>query len=181
MATYEFILEEFFTLLFPKTHGSFEAFEAEPGVEDRAATRKVIDDMRRELPAAMSRIFDLELDGTIDSLSAIDRLITPRRAETWMKESDADDLGNFFKVTVSEFAVYFGDMLARDLGGSWRYARMPNWPSSVVVASEVEFHVFDSVIKRCSDDFGHETLRSKYDTFARIVSSKRSASSTAAN
>ena len=181
MATYEFILTEFFTLLHPKAFPSFDAFEADPGLEDRAKCRQVLNDMRAKLKAAAKRVFDLELDGTAESLSAIDRLITPRRAELWMKESDPDELGNFFKVTISEFGVYFGDMLVRDLAGGWRYARMPNWTLSSVVIEDIQFHVFDSVIKKCSDDFGHETLAEKYRQFSSIVIAKRTGSGSTPN
>jgi len=38
-----------------------------------------------------------------------------------------------------------------------------------VAIGETAIHVFDSVIKRCSSDYRHETLMSKWGTFQRLV------------
>src|SRR5437867_13342645 len=48
------------------------------------------------------------------------------------------------------------------LGGRWRFSRFPNFFTSGIVAGKPEFSIFDSVIKKCSSDFGHESLREKF-------------------
>lgn len=94
-------------------------------------------------------------------------------AEDWMRHSDSRDLNNEFVRNVSEFAVHFGDTAVFELGGSWRYARAPNYFESSIIAESTELYVFDILMKKCSDDFCHESLTTKYEAFAQMVSASR--------
>ena len=86
---------------------------------------------------------------------------------------DPENPDNEFKLTVSELAVYFGNILLKELGGSWRYARMPNFFESLVQIDDLEIFVFQALIKKCSRDFGHEKLFEKYSAFQEIVEKRR--------
>jgi hypothetical protein len=178
MATYATISENWFYRRYPKTLGSFEAFEAEPGIDDRLKSRQVMARMLEEVPLTVSRLYGLDgLPIDLDSLRVLDERITPGEAEWWMKDSDPDDPNNYFKLTVSEFAVFLGTICIGALGASWRYARMPNYFESTIVVEDIEFHVFDTIMKKCSHDFGHEQLSDKFHALATTVAGKRAADS----
>ena len=61
----------------------------------------------------------------------------------------------------------------REYSGHWRYARFPNFYQSTVIVGDVEFHIFDTVMKRCSTDFGHETLATKWQLFQAAIAATR--------
>jgi hypothetical protein len=50
---------------------------------------------------------------------------------------------------------------------------MPNYFNSVIVAEGCEFLVFDALMKKCSHDFGYESLEDKFMTFASMVQRRR--------
>src|SRR3954464_10446833 len=109
MATYESIATNWFYLRHLKSFGSFEAFEAEPAIEDRLGSRRVMARMLEEAPVTARSLFSLS-DFALDfeSLKSLDVHITAGEAEWWMKKSDPDDPNNYFKLTLSEFAVHLG-------------------------------------------------------------------------
>ncbi len=52
---------------------------------------------------------------------------------------------------------------------SERFSRFPNYFTSGVVVGQLEFSIFDAVIKKCSSDFGHQSLHEKFVAFANVV------------
>lgn len=173
MATYDAISRGWFFLQHPKGI-SFEAFERESGLADRERTRRLLDQMRTEAPKTAHRVAGVEaLTETIEGLRHLDAALSPRLAEGWMRDSDPEDPNNDFKLTLSELAVFFGSVVLKELGGKWRYARMPNYFQSVVVVSDIEMLVFDSVMKRLSDDYSDERLSQKLDLFRTAISQRR--------
>jgi hypothetical protein len=175
MATCASISETWFYLRFPRAYRSYEAFEAEDGIDDRMVSRRVIARMLQEVPLTAKRLFASELPLDLGSLKILDERVTPAEAERWMKESDPDDPNNFFKLTLSEFAVHLGTLCVAALGAAWRYARMPNYFESLVIVEGLEFQVFQAIMKKCSHDFGDERLEEKFYTFIRMVELRRSA------
>lgn len=173
MATYERIYKDWFFHRIPRGL-TFQEFEASSGEEDREATGAVLQKMRIEIPRTFRRLFDIrKLPPGVDGIKAIDVLLTPKIAEGWMATSDPDDPNNEFKLTLSEFAVVLGDVVASELAGEWHFSRMPNYFESTIRVEGFEMSVFQTVMKKCSDDFGHETLDSKYETFSKLVEARR--------
>jgi len=174
MSTYAEILRDWFFLLYPKTYRSYDEFEAESAIEDRLATHRLLTRMREEAPLTAQRLLgQADLALTSDSLAVLDRLVSPIAAAEWMRRSDPDDPDNEFKLTVSELAVHFGTVLIGSIGGAWRFARMPNYFQSFVTAEDYDFLVFDVLIKKCSSDFGAESIVSKLLTFISMAKSRR--------
>lgn len=169
MATYEEIVDAWFFLRIPKGV-SYEAFEGEPGEADRKKTRDVFEKMRRAIPDTTRRFFSVErLPYTEQGLVLLDERLTPKVAQEWMDHSDPNDPNNFFKLTMSELAVYLGDTYIRTIGGEWKYSRMPNFFQSYVEVLDFEVFVFDMVMKKCSSDVGHESLAGKWNAIREIV------------
>lgn len=173
MARYERIYKDWFFHRLPRGV-SFADYEAGPGKKDRVLTGELVERMRRELPKTMSRVFDIKrVPRGAEALQLLDVLWTPEIADALMQRSDTDDENNEFKLTLSELAVFTGDVVLEELGGAWHYARMPNFFESVIRVSGFEMLVFQTVMKKGSDDFGHETLTSKCDAFRKMVASRR--------
>ncbi len=61
---------------------------------------------------------------------------------------------------------------------SERFSRFPNYFTSGVVVGQLEFSIFDAVIKKCSSDFGHQSLHEKFVAFANVVHTAEHASTT---
>ena len=169
MPTYSEISDEWFYLLLPRGR-TLESFEAEEGLEDRKKTRTVFEQMERELPVTLREELRIRrFDYSVDTLEEIDEALTTDRIASWIRMSDPDDPNNTFKLTLSELSVYFGNLLKRENNGEWRHARFPNFFQSSVIVKDVAFHVFDTLMKRCSSDRPHETLTSKWQTFQALI------------
>jgi hypothetical protein len=166
--TYAEISDDWFFLLHPKGH-SFESFEAEEGTEDREKTRVLLGKMEAELPRTFSELLDVPFEYAPALLHRIDNALNRTAVAYWISRSDPEDPNNEFKLTVCELAVYLGALLVREHGGEWRYARFPNYFQSGVVVNNVEFHVFDTVMKRCSTDRSHETLVQKWQLYEAAI------------
>lgn len=176
MPTYDEISNDWFYLLLP-TGQTFEELEAGEDFDDREKTKAILRQMERELPRTFKDVLRIEhFEYSTKVLKRIDEALTPEMIASWIRDSDPDDSNNDFKLTLSELAVYFGSLLAREHRGEWHYARFPNFFESSVVIGDVAFHVFDSLMKRCSDDRCAETLVSKWETFQRVIASSRMAS-----
>lgn len=170
MATYSEISNKWFTLRLPKGYLSLEDYEREAAPADRAKTAELISKMIAEAPLTADGLFGVGvLPKTRDSIIVLDRLITPTAADMWMGVSDPRDPENEFTLNISEFATWFGEMLRRQLGGEWKYARSPNYFESVVRIGTFELLPFDILMKKCSDDFSTETLLEKFDRFTSAV------------
>jgi hypothetical protein len=173
MATYDQILEKWFYLLLPEGV-SMEQHESEPGIEDRMASRDIIRRMASEAPTTAKELCGIsELPVSEKSLKILDRFITPENAEDWMESSDPDDPNNHFKLTVCEFSAHFGDVIVRTLNGAWRYARAPNYFLSKVVTEGADFYVFNVIMKKCSDDYRHESLTEKFKQYSEMITKYR--------
>jgi hypothetical protein len=170
MLTYEQISDDWFYLLMPAGE-TFDEFEASAAREDRSRTTVLLNSMRDELPRTFRNIFGIEtFEFSLDILRRIDEALTVGEITSWISESNPDDANNFFKLTLSEIAVYYGELLIRTYeGGSWRPARFPNFFQSSVSLDGVLIYVFDTVMKRCSRDYHHETLLSKWETFHSVL------------
>jgi hypothetical protein len=166
--TYAQISDDWFYLLLPKGH-TLESFEAAEGAEDREKTKRVLGQMEEELPRTFENLLELQFAYSPALLTRIDNALNQRAVEFWIRRSDPEDPNNFFKLTLSELAVYLGTLLVRENSGQWRYARFPNFFQSTVVVGSVEFHVFDTVMKRCSTDRSHETLATKWQLFQAAI------------
>ena len=79
---------------------------------------------------------------------------------------------------IDDFPLTVERWLMNTLGGRWRFSRFSNFFTSGIVAGKLEFSIFDSVIKKCSSDFGHESLREKFTAFANLVHTAEHASDT---
>jgi len=170
ISKYEEILNTYFVPLFLKRYGSIEAFEADEAFEDRQRTATLLAKMLAEAPRTAGHVFEIDdFPLTIEAFEILDAHLTPAIARIWMETSDPEDPNNFFKLNVSEFATHLGTVLMNSLGGRWRFSRSPNYFMSGVVVGSLEFAIFDSVIKKSSSDFGHESLYQKYVTFANLV------------
>ncbi|HXH95192.1 MAG TPA: hypothetical protein VNN25_26695 [Thermoanaerobaculia bacterium] len=180
MVKYNVISDEWFYLLLPKGQ-PFDQFEAADGTQDREKTKTVLSQMAGELPRSFSEILHLShFEYSVTLLGRVDEALTPdvieswmekSDIESWMEKSDPDDPNNFFKLTLSELAVYLGSLLIRHHGGEWHYSRFPNFFQSSVVINDIAFHVFDTLMKRCSEDHGHEKLLSKWSIFNDVLAS----------
>src|SRR4051812_14368186 len=127
MATYESILHSWFFLLHPDGT-TFDQFEGEPATEDRERTRLLFTKMLDEVPASARRVLGLShLPFDRSGLALLDEKLTPAAVQPLLDLSNPDDPNNHFKLTLSEFAVYFGELLIGALGAEWHYARMPNF------------------------------------------------------
>ncbi len=173
MAAYDRIYKDWFFHRIPRGL-TFKDYEAAPAEEDREATAAVLQKMRTEVPRTLWRFFEMRsLPSGLDGIKTLDVLLTPSVAEGWMARSDPEDPNNEFKLTLSEFAVLLGDVIASDLRGEWHLSRMPNYFESTIRVEGFEMSVFQTVMKKCSEDFGHETLASKYETFSKMVAARR--------
>jgi len=169
LPTYSEISDEWFYLLLPRGQ-TFESFEAEKGAQDRLKTKTLFDQMEKELPSTFENVLQIgRFEYAVETLKKIDTALTADRIGSWIEQSDPDDPNNFFKLTLSELSVYFGNLLRREARGEWHHARFPNFSQSSLIVNDVAFHVFDSVFKRCSSDRGHETLSSKWTTFQSVI------------
>jgi hypothetical protein len=177
MLRYEELLDTWFFVRVPKGI-SFDEFERQDAIEDREKSRNVLTRMEVELPRTCQNIFNVaRFEWSLDVLARIDLALDPPEIANWINASDPNDPNNFFKLTVSEIAVYFGELLRRKrLDCEWGYARFPNYFQSAIVIRDVAIHVFDTVIKRCSRDYQQETLLTKWETFQRITESASSSS-----
>lgn len=172
MASYDEISREWFFLRHPRAV-TYQEFEADEGRADREKTRRILETMRREVPKTALRELGIDaLSEDMGSLRAVDARLSADVAKVWLRRSDPEDPNNDFKLTLSEFAVFFGQVLIKELGGTWRCARMPNFFQSVVESSALEFLVFDSLMKRVSDDFGSESLVWKLEAFRNELRSR---------
>jgi hypothetical protein len=125
--------------------------------------------MAEELPRTFADVLEIPFQYSPALLHRIDNALNRTAVAFWMSRSDPEDPNNDFKLLLSELAVYLGALLVRENAGEWRYARFPNFSQSTVLVGDVEFHVFDTVMKRCSTDFGHETLVSKWQLFQAAI------------
>jgi hypothetical protein len=173
MARYEEIYKGWFFHRIPKRL-TFQEYESAPGEEDREATRLALEKMRKEVSLTLRRLFEIQsVPRGLDGVKLLDVLVTPAVAERLMAESDPDDPNNEFKLTVSECSVLLGDVVAGELGGEWRLSRMPNYFESAIRVEGFEMLVFQALMKKCSDDYGHETLHTKCNTFSSLVQARR--------
>ena len=172
LPTFAAISDEWFYLRLPRGV-SLEAHEAEPGHDDRVETARVLRLFREHLndTTALFGLRDLPL--TIEGLQHLDPCLTPAFFGELLGGSDPDDPNNLFKLTLSELAVYLGDVVADQLGGVWRLARMPNYHESVVVVENYEYCVWNPVMRRASSDQAHSSLVASYETFASAVRARR--------
>ena len=168
MPAYSEIVDDWFYLLLPAGRTA-ESFEEEPAPEDRAKTEDILQKMTDELPRLFAEVLRIPLEYSPRTLARIDRVLHQRAIARWVAESDPEDPNNDFKLTLCELAVFLGNLLVIEHGGSWHFARFPNYFNSTVIVGEVEFHVFDTVMKRCSADHGHETLASKWQIFEALI------------
>src|SRR5258708_6549791 len=98
MATYSEISRKWFYLRHPKGM-TYEAFEAEPGEEDRKRTHEILERMRQEVPLSARKLFGIKtLTEREDSLDVLDAVLNAARAEEWMQGADPDDPNNNFKL-----------------------------------------------------------------------------------
>jgi len=169
--TYETISDDWFYLLLPKGH-TLESFEAEAGAEDREKTRKLLTQMEEELPRTFKSL-GLDFAYSPALLSRIDDALDQRTITSWIRRSDPEDVNNDFRLTLSELSVYLGNLLVREHGGEWRPARFPNYFQSSVAVGSLEFHVFDTLMKRCSTDRSQETLTTKWQLFQAAIDASR--------
>ena len=174
MPTYSEIASGWFFLLLPRGD-TFESFEAAEGAEDREATKRVLGQMEEELPRTFTNLLEIPFAYSPSLLHRIDNALNQTAVAFWVRRSDPEDPNNFFKLTLSELAVYLGTLLVREYSGEWRYARFPNFSQSTVVVGSVEFHAFDTVMKRCSTDRSHETLATKWQLFQAAILAAREA------
>lgn len=172
LPTFAAISDNWFYLRLPRGV-SLEAHEAEPGHDDRVETARVLRLFREHLndTTALFGLHDLPL--TIEGLRLLDPFLTPAFFRELLGRSDPDDPNNLFKLTISELAVYLGDVAADQLGGVWQLARMPNYHESVVVAENYEYCVWNPVMRRASADQAHHTLVASYEAFAAAVLTRR--------
>lgn len=171
--TYQEISNRWFPLRLSKGV-TLEQFEADPGVEDREKTGQLLHKMALQAPRTASELFGVQqFPLTLQSLSILDRGISPEIAAEWLRHSSALNPNNEFVRTVSEFAVHLGDTVLAELGGAWRYARAPNYFESIVIVDGCELYVFDILMKKCSEDFGNERILEKYNAFIKIVAESR--------
>lgn len=142
---------------------TLKEYETVAAEEERLESERLITSMRREVGITAKEQFLIDdLPEVRQSLELLDDVINPTAAREWMEESDPEDS---FKLTVSEFAVHLGQVVIRELSGKWRFARMPNYFESTVVVGRWKYLPFDAIMKRCSDDYGDESLAEKVDAF----------------
>ena len=169
MAKYANICSDWFYLLHSKGL-TYEEYESQQANEDRARTEALLSEMFREVPATAGRVLGLQsLSVDRAGLVLLDRALTAAAVGPLLARSDPEDRNNDFVLTISEFAVFVGEVTVARFGASWHYARMPNYFQSTIRVGTLEFQVFDSVMKKVSDDFGHESLAGKFDTFATLI------------
>jgi len=167
--TYKEISDNWFYLLYPKQK-TYEQFESEPGIEDREKTANLLRLMDLELPETFRRALSIrDFAYSARILPRVDAALTAETIASWIDVSDPEDVNNVFRLTISELAVFFGNLLLREHNGDWRHARFPNYFQSSVRIGDVAYFVFDTVMKRCSEDYGNETLTSKWATFQGII------------
>ncbi len=172
LPTYAAICDDWFYLRLPRGV-PLAAHEAEPGHDDRSATARVLRLLREHLneTTAAFGLYDLPL--TPAGLKQLDPHLTPAFFESLLECSDPNDPNNLFKLTLSELAVYLGDITADQFGGVWRLARMPNYHQSVVFCENYEYCVWDAAMRRASSDQANRTLVASYETFASAVLARR--------
>ena len=172
LPTFAAISDDWFYLRLPRGV-SLEAHEAEPGHDDRTETARVLRLFREHLndTTALFGLQDLPL--TLEGLRLLDPYLTPAFFADLLHHSDPDDPNNLFKLTLSELAVYLGDVAADQLGGAWQLARMPNYHESVVVAEHYEYCVWNPVMRRASSDHAQCTLVASYEAFSAAVLNRR--------
>jgi hypothetical protein len=169
MISYEAISDDWFFRRLP-VGVSFDEYEAEAGVEDRDLTREVFAKLRRGFGDTLRQNFNIEpLPLSLDGIVSLDRLVTQEVVRRCLEASDPSDPNNYFKLTVSEIAVFLGEAWLRAFGGEWHYARMPNYADSYVELAGLKALVFDMAMKKCSDDFGRESPAEKWKTFATLA------------
>lgn len=174
MPTYDELEDIWFAVLISPGSGTYEAFESEEAPEDRAECKRLIDGMSAEVINALDRNFRLYLRFEPSDMIALDEAITPSVIAGCIKESSPSEMMNFFKVTISEMAVLLGNLFIAEVGGKWKYARMPNWFQSSVVTDEgSELFPFVIMINRFSSDLGHERLHDKFWEFTNRVRERR--------
>ena len=172
LPTYAAISDDWFYLRLPRGV-SLAEHEAEPGHDDRSATARVLRLFREHLndTTAAFGLFDLPL--TPAGLRQLDPHLTPAFFASLLERSNPEDPNNLFKLTISELAVYLGDIAADQFGGVWRLARMPNYHESVVFCENYEYSVWDAAMRRASSDQSDRTLVANYETFAQAVLARR--------
>lgn len=169
MLSYEQILRYWFPILLPYGQ-TLDEFELHASAKDRSETARIIVMAEDELDPTVRQVFGLnKFPRDPTCLSLMDERITPAAAEWWMKDSDPDNPGNFFKVMLTVFAVHFGNTLIAAAGGKWFYARWPNFFRSTVRVGNLEILVFDALMKKCSQDFGHEKLTDKFAVYLNTI------------
>lgn len=174
MATYQEISNRWFFRLHPRGT-TFEEYESEPAPRDREKTRALLLRMQQEIPRTVQRLFGIRaLPISREGVAILDHLITPGFSQDLIDRSDPEDPNNELRLTLSEFAVHFGAIVIAQNGGTWRYARMPNYFESIVLVEGLEFLVFDILMKKASEDFAAECLADKYDRFAQIIKDRAS-------
>lgn len=174
MPTYDEIKDVWFAVRIAPGSGTYEAFESEDAAEERLETNRVIDIMAGEVIGALDRNFGLYLRFEPSDLIALDEAITPAFVSNCIKDSSPAEMMNFFKVTISEMAVLLGNIFIAEVGGKWKYSRMPNWFQSSVVTDEgFELFPFVILMKRFSSDVGHELIYDKFNDFTERVLQRR--------
>jgi hypothetical protein len=174
LPTYGEISETFFYLRLPRGVTQAEHEAASGGEAERSDTARALNVFRRELHLTTGNFFHLsELPLSRQGLSLLDAHLTPGFIHELHAGADPDDPNNRFKLTLSEFAVYLGDVAAHQLGGRWQLARMPNYHESVVLCEGFELLAWDIVMKRASRDEGYVSLQARYEPFERAVLTRR--------
>lgn len=171
--TYSEISERWFYLRLPKGV-SFAVHESDPALGERMKTARTIETFRHEFGDTAKELgANAPFPRSRDGLALLDAAITSELVHNLVMAADPDDPNNCFKLRLSEFAVFLGDVAADELGASWRFARFPNYHQSVVVCEEYEFLVWDTVMKRVSSDEGNRTLVGRYSAFEAVVLNRR--------
>lgn len=166
---YREISRKWFALRLPKGM-SLEEYEGESGTEDRIKTRELLEKMAKNVIYTAKELFGVpQLEPVAENLKIIDQYVNSEVANDWIRHSDPGNLNNEFVRNVSEIAVHLGQTVIFELGGEWRYARAPNYFESVVIAEGCELYVFDIMMKKCSDDFGSESIFKKFESFSQAV------------
>jgi hypothetical protein len=169
MATYEQLNVAYFYVRYPRRFASVADFEAEPGEEDRAITERLFGKMAIEAPTTARIEFGIDyFPDTSECFAILDEFLTPEIADRWIAESDPEDENNHLKLNVCELAVHVGNVIVREFHGEWRYARYPNFFNSTVLLAHIEVHVFDMLLKKCSDDYRHENIAEKVAEAVRL-------------
>jgi len=133
----------------------------EPGesnLEPRWQERTIghLEDMAWACVDDLEKFWGLKLDFSTESISWIERYISPSWRHQLQAGSDPGEFSNRFLVVVCEIGCYLARVMLTNLGGRW-VTRAPYWESSIVLGDH-EVYVFTIVIQKFSEGINNPRL-----------------------